>query len=245
MKRVTLVEQSYWDNSYRGVPPSLQPPSDALSAWIKRYVPPGAGKSCLEIGCYPGRYLAVLGELGYTLNGIDLTPAVLGMKEAFEKKYSTGTFQQLNFLDFKSETPFALVCSFGFIEHFTDWETVLRKHAELVEPGGTIVVEVPNFRGTLQRFLHRRLDAENLRRHNLEAMRPDRWARVLSDAGFDIGWQGYFGKFVFWHDHGRHGFWQRALLRTLRMLTPLLRMLPEGWSAVSPYVGIIALKRKP
>jgi 2-polyprenyl-3-methyl-5-hydroxy-6-metoxy-1,4-benzoquinol methylase len=244
MNRETLVDQSYWDNSYREIPPSLHPPADALSAWINRHVPPANGGTCLEIGCYPGRYLAVLGELGYTLNGIDLTPAVVGMKQALEKKFTTGEFQQINFLDFKPTKPYALVCSFGFIEHFTDWEAVLYKHAELVEAGGTIMVEVPNFRGALQRFLHSRLDAENLSRHNLEAMRPDRWAHVLSNAGFEISWKGYFGKFAFWHDKSRHSFLQRVLLRTIRLLTPLLKTLPEGWSAISPYAGIIAVKRK-
>ncbi|MBL7941743.1 MAG: class I SAM-dependent methyltransferase [Flavobacteriales bacterium] len=243
MKKEMLVDQSYWDNSYREIAPFLQPPADALSTWLREHLKPVSGKDCIEIGCYPGRYLSLLGEMGYTLNGLDLTPGIDSMKQVFAQKFKTGEFTRADFLQYKPTSQYALVASFGFIEHFDDWATVLRRHADMVEPGGMIVIETPNFRGSVQRRLHRWLDAENLKRHNLDAMQPDKWAMVLSAMGFEIMWSGYFGRFEFWHDSRHHHFFQRLLLRMVRKISPILKRRNPGSASLSPYAGIIAIKR--
>lgn len=56
--------------------------------------------------------------------------------------------------------------SYGFIEHFDDPQPIIQRHVELVKPGGTLILEVPNHRG-LNRPLQ---DPELLRAHNLNTM---------------------------------------------------------------------------
>jgi SAM-dependent methyltransferase len=62
-----------------------------------------------------------------------------------------------------------LVCSFGFIEHFTDLEYVLRTHMKFLRPGGLLLITLPNFLG-VNGFLQKVFDPRNLTIHNLAVM---------------------------------------------------------------------------
>lgn len=244
MSKTSLVDQSYWDESYERVAPAMAPKGDALRDWLERNVPSAEGeKHALEIGCYPGRYLAVIGKLGYTTHGIDLTPGVEGMKGAFDEMgIRTGDFTRSDFLTHAFARRYDLVCSFGFIEHFPDWKGMVARHAALVDNGGLLVLETPNFKGWVQQLLHRWLDGVNLRRHHLDAMRPGAWAEQLRPLGFEVIGHGHMGRFEFWRDSPPLGLPGRLLMKVVNRLSPLLRRMPEGGAALSPYCILIARK---
>ena len=240
-----LVDQSYWDRSYAAMHPVIAGPEDRVRQWLEQHVhAPQGEQHCLEVGCFPGRYLGVIGGLGYVVHGIDLTPSIIRLKPAFERAgIRTGEFVEGDFLAFSPKREYDIVCSFGFIEHFTNWQDVLLAHARAVKKGGSLVIETPNFRGGVQRFLHRWLDAENYRRHHIEAMDPRAWARLLEKHGFEIRYAGWFGAFEFWHDTSSHGPLHRVGFRVLRALTPWLKNFKEGGAALSPYCGLVARKQ--
>ena len=73
---MNLVPQEYWDKGYETLELDIAPKDDTVRRWIELFFSNRGKGRCLEIGCFPGRYLAVFGELGYELNGIDLTPRV-------------------------------------------------------------------------------------------------------------------------------------------------------------------------
>ena len=243
-KNQLLVDQSYWDASYSGMRPAIAPPDDALRQWLEAHVPKAQGvQHALEVGCYPGRYLAVLGRSGYTIHGVDLTPGVEHMADALKATgLSTGDFRRTDFLKMEVHRTYELVCSFGFIEHFTDWRSVLLKHAELVAPGGMLVIETPNFKGGVQQLFHRWLDRTNLARHNLDAMDPHQWATLLRAQGFTVQWCGWFGRFDFWSDPEPDSLGHRIGAKLLGMLKPRLARMKEGSPSLSPYCGLIATK---
>ena len=64
---------------------------------------------------------------------------------------------------------FDMVMSLGFIEHFTDVEKAVGIHLELLKPGGTLVVEIPNLSG-INRMVFRLFNRELLEMHNLRIM---------------------------------------------------------------------------
>ena len=102
-----LASQDYWDDAYANY--SLHDKvgdDDIVKKWILNNVQKGKGLSCLEIGCFPGRYLTVMGDLGYTLSGVDLTPRVKDEFPAWLKSegYSVGTFVQEDFFKFQPKT---------------------------------------------------------------------------------------------------------------------------------------------
>jgi len=241
---MNLADTVFWDKLYVDVPLGIAGERNPVRQWIEKWVAPGTG-TCLEIGCFPGRYLAVFGELGYRLSGIDLTTRVLDeLPDWFSSRgYQLGEFYQEDFLEFisRTESSFDIVCSFGFIEHFSDWNAILHMHAKLIKPGGLLVVSVPNFKGELQRYLHEAFDRENLARHNLAAMSPRQWAVNLIPLGYEVLFAGPFGRFDFWVDSPLVNSWQRVGCKAVMALIPFLNKLPES-SIYAPHCGLIARK---
>lgn len=241
-----LAPQSYWDDAYKDYVLQDNDDEDEIVAWIKKYVPINANGSCIEIGCFPGRYLTVFGKLKYTLHGVDLTPRVLKDFPEWLKSlnYNTGKFEQNDFFNFNAPQKYDVVCSFGFIEHFKNWETVLEKHIAMVQEGGYLVIETPNFKGFFQRLIHLVLDYENYKRHYIESMSPKKWKKICEKHGLTVVFSGYLGTFKFWIDQPPKTYIQKKILDKLIKYYPRLMKLKEGKASYSPYCGIIAKLEK-
>jgi SAM-dependent methyltransferase len=240
-----LADQQYWDDSYAMVRLGIAAPEDQVRQWIEKHLPRGEG-TAFEVGCFPGQYLSVIGKLGYELNGVDLTPRVETELPEWLRTdgYKVGKFLKKDFLGLKTGPLYDVVCSFGFIEHFQNWEEVLGKQCAFVRKGGVLIVTAPNFRTSVQHALHAWLDSENLRRHHLPAMDPTVWAEVVKSHGFSISSAGFFGRFDFWVDQQERSKLQRLALSGLRRLKKPLAMLPEDSPLYSPYCGLVAIKDK-
>lgn len=243
---VKLCDRQYWEERYQGIGFKVAPHDDLIRQWLERWIVP-CEDSCLEIGCFPGKYLAVMGELGYRLFGIDLVDGVNSKLPEWlgTKGYRVGDFFQEDFLQSERylHRAFDVVCSFGFIEHYVEWPEILRKHGELVRPGGLVVVSAPNFRGLVQWGLHSLIDRDNLAHHNLAAMRPQKWARVLEHQGFEIVFCGWVGSFDFWAENAKMKLWQKVIFRLVRAARPMLRKMPVS-GLYAPHCGIIARRVK-
>jgi len=241
-----LAEQGYWDTSYSNYSFSLTPEEDKVKQWIKKNIPGTQTKSCFEIGCFPARYLSVFGELGYELNGIDVTPRT--EKELPEwlktEHFKVGEITREDIFSYTPGKQFDVVCSFGFIEHFTNWQELIEVHFKLTKPGGIIMIEVPNFRGAVQNLIHKVLDKENLERHYTPSMDPKLWGQLLKSKGCEILYSGYFPEFDYWYDKPPVSSLQKVFASGLKKISPLLRKLPVNKSLYSPYCGVIAKRRQ-
>ena len=234
--------QAVWDRSYETHALAAAATDDPLRRWLESRMRGHRG-SCLELGCFPGRFLAVMGELGFELHGVDLTPRVATdlVPWLAGRGHRLGRFARADLFRYPYPQRYDVVCSFGVIEHFADWPAFLSHQAGLVAPGGIIVVTAPNFRGFVQRALHRWLDRENYDRHCLAAMRPAAWAAHLAGRGWTVLEHGGLGAFDFWVEPAERGPPARAALwlaSTLRR--PAARILPADASWCSPYLRLIA-----
>lgn len=241
-----IYPQSAWDEGYSSLQFAKVSPDDASLHWLLHWAKSASG-DCFEVGCFPGRYLAALGDLGFRLNGIDSTPRTkTEMKSWLEKQgYSVGQVMQGDFFELPDSRSYDLVYSVGFIEHFPNWAEAIRKHAELVKPGGLLLITVPNFAGALQKTLHQWLDPVNLSRHHLPAMDPELWKAELAQQGFEILESSYFPEFDFWIGEQKRNLIQKAAFFGLRTAMPLLkRALPRNRRFCAPYCGIVAQRRK-
>ena len=133
--------------------------------------------------------------------------------------------------------PFDVVYSLGLIEHFTDLTGVVRAHARLVRPGGTLVLGAPNITG-IYRWFMRRLGPSRLAWHNPDCLRIERWDEFERDAALERRFRGYIGGFepaVFTVlDEGRPEWsplwlFARLLTGTLGGHLPRLRRLNAPW----------------
>jgi len=194
-----LVDQSFWDQAYQNKKFCKPEQDDFLAGALLKYIPPSNGGKALEIGCYPGGFLTILGDLGYELHGMDRTPYVPQLAQWLsEQGYQVGELSTGDFRQFSTPLKFDVVCSFGFIEHFQDYLDLLKKHAQLVEKNGYLFLSTPNFSGYAQRIFHFLLDHKNLKRHHLKSMNPKAWAEALLPMNFEIVFAGYGGGAHFW-----------------------------------------------
>ena len=238
----TIVDQQYWDSGYEKTRLEPSTKDDPVRCWLEKHIPLSQG-TALELGCFPGRYLVVLAMLGYEVHGIDLTPRIqTELKDwLLANGCRAGEFIRADVTTHVFEKKYDVVCSFGLIEHFTNWKELLIAHARLVKSGGVLAVSTPNFRGFIQQSLHQFLDSKNLSMHNLDAMDRKQWADIIQPLGFEIISAGYFGGFDFWVGAEDRNLLQRGIIRLIREASPILgSLLPSRISAYSAYCGLIA-----
>ena len=213
-----IVQQQHWDDAYDAYAMKFVPEAVPFKEMFDEYLP--SGGSCFEVGAYPGNILAYLcSRFGYVANGIDLTPHVQDRLPEFFTRHGIriGNFFYGDFLATSFDQTYDVVCSFGFIEHFTNFDEVIRKHVELVKPGGILILSCPNFR-RLQFLIHRALDNQNLKRHVLSAMDFKAWRRVLEKNDMEVLAQNYWQTFGFWHENRSPNRLQRAGIRLAERL---------------------------
>lgn len=243
----SVVDQSYWDRHNAAIAPRYEAAHIVFGDLFDRYVPhAGPNGTCFEIGCYPGNFLVHFGRrFGYRAGGIDMTPFVLDRMRRYLEAHDVVVqdLYQGDFLTFDAPRPYDLVCSFGFIEHFADFDNVLARHVDLVKPGGTLVVSCPNFRG-LQYALHRLLDGTNLGRHVLGSMNVRRWRQVLEARGMQVVHDGYYRTMDFWWESPDQTPLQKLVARFVRHVGQGLdRRIHWPNRLTSPF--LISISRKP
>lgn len=240
-----LTTKEYWEANRESLVFKRQEKGHGIDVFIKKYIPENRQGSAIEIGSFPGPHLTTFGDLGYELNGIDFCPDNgVGLPNWLKQEgFRTGDFWVSDFFEFNTERRFDAVSSFGFIEHFLNYDEVIAKHAELVKQGGYLMITTPNFRGSVQYFLHKQFDKDNLALHNVKSMYPDKWAKQLKALGFEIIYQGYFGGFWFWRGDEPLTPLKRKFLWVIeRVINRVRKMLWFESAACSAYCGIVARK---
>ena len=202
-----LTGQSYWEDKLESA--VEEPPEFPFFGMIARHLPPGDGRSLLEVGCAPGRSLAQFSaELGYEAFGVDFAGDPVEI-ESYLRRHGAnlGAVERADFLTWAPARRYDVVTSFGFIEHFAEPASILDRHFDLVEPGGVVVIGVPNFR-LGQHALHWLFDRENLRRHQLSCMRRSFFEAACVRHDARLSFLGYCG--------GHYDFW-RLRPRSVRL----------------------------
>ena len=123
---------------------------------LSSFLPQSPNTTFLEVGVVPGGVMFFFAQkMRYRCTGLDFSPQVRHLPALFAKQGIEATFVEADFLNWASDETFDIVYSNGFIEHFTDYETVIHKHWERVRPGGLMIVGVPTFTTLCQWWLRR------------------------------------------------------------------------------------------
>lgn len=239
---MNIVPQEYWDNSYQDLTITKAPDNDPISQLIKKYIPAASpGEQAFEIGCYPGRFLTIFGELGYVLNGVDTTPKVTQLPAELNKLgYQTGDFFNSKFEE-TAKKKYNAVASFGFIEHFVDWKNVITNHVDFLEDNGYLIITTPNFKGFWQNLYHNLLDKTNLNRHVVKSMSPQKWKSLLERSGLQVIAYGHTG-FDFWDETPYKNKIQRGIKKIILGVSHYIHKQKPFHSSVAAYCYIVAKK---
>lgn len=153
-KPVPLTAPEDWQREGYGRP-ALRPEAD-FQTLLDRHLPKRPDWTALEVGACPGsQLLAIALSHGYHPVALDFLPAVRDLPGAFAG-FGVPDLEviEADFLTFATTRRFNVVMSFGFIEHFTEPEAIVRKQWELVAEDGYLVLGSPSF-GPLQMALRR------------------------------------------------------------------------------------------
>jgi len=169
-----LAGKDHWDRREGGAKPRLPSKLNAvvgdLLALIDPLVTPGS--RVLEIGCAPGKFLlwcalakqARACGVEYADNSHKMTVqlfadanagADIRKEDIMQTSFEPGSFD--------------VVYSFGVVEHFTDPRPMVKKHVEMLRPGGKAIITVPHFGGGYG-WLAQRMGRENYEQHNVSIM---------------------------------------------------------------------------
>jgi SAM-dependent methyltransferase len=254
-----LTDTAFWENYWGrfSLPDAIDESRSfdrGLARGLRKLLGDSKGEA-LEIGCAPGRWLAFLSrEFGLGVSGIEYTAdgaaatrrnlELLGVKNA--------DIREADFLTTPPSPKYDVVVSFGFVEHFTDVEAVISRHAAWARPGGLLVVGVPNFRG-IHGWLQKGLDPVVLAHHNLTIMDVDRLAELGPASGLVTESAEYLGSLEPSLPIARVGvrglpdFFAKVVLRAVRLLrqAPVIGRAVDNWN--NPFVSsyILASFRKP
>jgi len=95
----------------------------------------------LDVGCGAGKFLSRMRELGWEVTGLDFSPrAVAAVKERGIKALE-GTLPHPEL----SPGSFDVVCMRHMIEHVPEPRVTLKSAWELLDRGGMLLIQVPNF----------------------------------------------------------------------------------------------------
>jgi 2-polyprenyl-3-methyl-5-hydroxy-6-metoxy-1,4-benzoquinol methylase len=176
--------------------------------WIstaRKHLP--SGGSFIELGCAPGYCSAAVTyqrpDLGLT--GIDFSASAESYLTTLKSVgRPDAKLIKENLFAYKGREQYDVVTSFGLIEHFTafDLEKMLTLHDQLLAPGGTLMIEVPNFNG-LQRLWHAVFDRPTYLQHNIRTMRPATFD-FFREKNYREVYCDYVGNLELWGDSGAY-----------------------------------------
>ncbi len=215
-----LTDESYWDSVWDSTHGSQAPnppqpaPTSPFRRWLRhigrgyadahlwrtlaRDLKPGPLK-IIEVGSAPGEFLQQChSRFGYEPYGVEFSP--VGAKVNRENFQAWGFDPehviQSDFFadDFQSayRAQFDVVISRGFIEHFTSLQPVIDGHVNILKPGGTLVIVIPNLSG-----INYALGLLTVRTlyplHNLDLMRMKEFGKLFARRDLETLFCGYHG----------------------------------------------------
>jgi 2-polyprenyl-3-methyl-5-hydroxy-6-metoxy-1,4-benzoquinol methylase len=244
----SLTTESDWSEYQKGY--TLVPINkSSLGVVFARYLKPDKSKTCIEIGCNPGKNLVYLSKTyGFKIWGIDFTNIELSRSNLQYHQVPDFNLVEADFQTWQSEALFDIVLSSGFLEHFVDYTDVFNRHARLLAPGGLLFLSVPNLHNG-QYIFHWIFDRQIFKTHNLDIMKLEVLQELSERNQLEILELSYFRTIDFWimDDIKARPIWQQALLnliffcaRGLNKIIGAIKPIPNRW--FSPHLVLVARK---
>lgn len=207
MDNDNLATQDHWAERWASQEPKIEFNPERvffrdIHSLFQRHLPKGKDVRCLEIGCYPGTYMWYFDKyFDHQVCGIEYVQECADQcSDLMRRKGINAEVEHADLFEYTApsdDEKWDVVCSFGFIEHFTDVAPCIEKHLELVKPGGYLALVIPNHAGINGNIL-KAVDREKYDIHNhmdYQAMEE----AVLATEKAKILEGGYYGRVGFWN----------------------------------------------
>jgi 2-polyprenyl-3-methyl-5-hydroxy-6-metoxy-1,4-benzoquinol methylase len=156
--------------------------SPGIPEWVRKGLPPPdlAPGRILDVGCGAGHFLDVARARGWETWGADLSVSAVRSAAARGHRVRAGDVRQADF----PAGSFDAVRLWQTLEHVHDPVSVLRTCRELLQPGGTLLLGVPNVAGRPARWFGPAWMGWDVPRH-MWAFAPDTLTRLVRKCGLD------------------------------------------------------------
>lgn len=172
----------------------------------------------LELGCGPGRYVAMLAQLGHRVIGVDPIPYPTWPKIEAHVRVELRSGVHAEHLPFP-DSHFDHIACLGALLYFPDDRQALREMHRVVKPGGRLIVRTVNSRNFYTTVTGKKLDPTSRNLYTESEL-----ALLLESEGFDVAENFTYG---FWPPLATDYWWYlvntdrgRALQGLLSALTP-------------------------
>ena len=241
------TDKKFWDSYFYKRQNKLRAvESVPFTDIFERYLDPDSGKTILEIGCADSDFLCYLAKrYGYKAYGIDYSDAISKTADIFKfNNLAEPTLYKEDFFNWNPDKQFDVVCSFGFIEHFENLDTVIAKHAELVSDNGKIIITLPHFAHG-QYLLHWLIDRENLKKHNTKIMNLNSIRGAIKKNNLKIEHLSYYKTFGFWTERENLTRWEKIfkwmIIKSGKVITKIFGYDNSNF-LFSPHIVCVAVK---
>jgi 2-polyprenyl-3-methyl-5-hydroxy-6-metoxy-1,4-benzoquinol methylase len=201
-----LTKKQYWDAFWKKIKlpnkVDLNFSNDFYIAEIlNKYLTKNKNKIAFEVGCAPGKWLIYLSEhFNYNVEGCEYLESASKTTDENLKlcRISNYHIYTSDFLDFNPDKKYDVVLSLGFIEHFIDVDNVCKKHADILNPNGILIIGVPKFTGLnwlIANFLDKFNENKILQGHNLDVMNLNNYNNLGEKIGCKNLFVNYIGGF--------------------------------------------------
>lgn len=240
-----LTDRNFWKEYWSNYVYEKVPVHSEFDDYLTPAMRDGKGKTSIEIGGFPGTMSLCFRRKGYSPTLLDfyIDPTIIeGLEKANGFKKGDIECIESDFFAFKPTKLYDLVFSIGFIEHFADTADVIRRHADLVKPGGQLLIILPNFRG-INGWVQRTFDRKNYDIHNISSMVPSRLRAILARLPLDNARVVYTRKPMLWLEpNGRPG--NKVARMVVKFFSYALKLFPIPSRLLSPYIVITAQRRQ-
>jgi SAM-dependent methyltransferase len=140
------------------------------------------GKRLLDIGCGSGTFLHVAQPPGYSSHGMDQSERAV---EIAQKQYGFPVRPGTVGSGVWDDCRFDFITMFHVLEHLTDPKPCLSSIRDLLQPGGVVIIQVPNLSSIQARLLGKFWHGLDVPRHVINYT-PEALGFLLRDAGFEF-----------------------------------------------------------
>lgn len=99
------------------------------------------GRKLLDIGCGTGYFPAFMKSKGFRVAGVEVDPVARAFAQ---KKFSIPAYSPEDFMNGEIEGNFDVITLWHVLEHLDDFNLYLEKMLGQLEPGGALVIALPN-----------------------------------------------------------------------------------------------------
>jgi 2-polyprenyl-3-methyl-5-hydroxy-6-metoxy-1,4-benzoquinol methylase len=177
--RIQIYEEKVLSHDQKGLDPVSQTHYYHMLQTLKALVPDNALRRLLDFGCGAGGFLVEARDAGFDVVGLEVNK---DLASAVADQYGIRVFQGLiTDAAFENET-FNFIISSQVFEHLLDPKTTLQSLISHLEPGGVILIEVPNLSHIRERFKKgSTMDDSHLFYFNRYSL-----SKLLTSTGFQI-----------------------------------------------------------